>query len=87
MPITWRTLCCLELVHAETVAVVIAASAEGNYLYTTRSPTFVSDEDESEIGSDGEDEVRRCVRMIDDADVYIYKLRVERADRKRKVYI
>ena len=50
---------------------------EGNYLYTTRSPTSVSEEDASEIGSDGEDENRRLGRMTDDNDVYIYKRSVE----------
>ena len=86
MPITWGTLSCLELVRADAVAVVIAASAEGNYLYTTRSATSSSSEDESGIGSDGEDEVRRSIKMTNDEDLYIYKLRVERADRKRNIY-
>ena len=70
------------------MAVVIAASAKGNYLYTTSSPTSGSDEDGgSKIGSDVEDEVCRSVRMINDADVCIYKLRVEPADREKNVYI
>ena len=78
------TLRWLSLVHAETVAVAIAASAEGNYMYTTRSPTFVYDEDGSEIGSDRKDEVSRGFQMFDSVHVYINKLRVERADRKDK---
>ena len=38
-----------------------------------------------EIKSDEEDENCRFGRMTNAEDVYIYKLRVERADRKRRV--
>ena len=55
MPITWGTFNCIEPIDAETVAAVIAASAEGNYFYTTRMPTADSDEDGSaiEVGRGG----------------------------------
>ena len=86
MPITWGTFNCIEPIDAETVAAVIAASAEGNYFYTTRMPTSDSDEDGSAIDSDGEEE--HCIfgKMKNDENVYIYPLRVERADRKRTIY-
>ena len=86
MPITWGFFNCLESMDAEVMAEVIAASAEGNYFYTTRMPTSDSDEDGSAIDSGGEEEHRRFGRIKNDADVYIYPLRVERADRKRTVY-
>ena len=73
MPITWGIFSCLEQIDAETVAVVITASAKGNYLYTTKVPMSNSDEHAIEIGSDEEDE--HC-RMFNYEDFYIYKLRV-----------
>ena len=42
---------CLETINAKTMSEVIAVSAEGNYLYTTKVPRPDSDEDASEIGS------------------------------------
>ena len=86
MPITWRTFSRQEPINAEAVAVVITASAEGNYLYTTKVSMFDFDEDASKIESDEEDEHRRVGRMPNDEDLYIYKLRVKRADRKRRIY-
>ena len=87
MPITWGPFSCLETIDAETVVVVIAASAEGNYLHMTRFLMSGFDEDASEIGNDGDNENRRFGRITNDKDVYIYKLRVERANKKRQVYI
>ena len=50
-------------------------------------PTSAFDENGSAIDSSGEEKHRRFGRMNNDADVYIYPQRVERTDRKRKVYI
>ena len=68
------------------MAVAIVVSAKGNYLYTTRSPMYSSGEGENKIGNDGEDKVWRCVRITNDEDSYVYKLRVKRADRQRNIY-
>ena len=86
MPITWGTLGCLEPINAETVSEVITASAEGNYLYTTKVPRPDFDEDASEIGSDEEDEYSRVGFMPNGEEEYIYQLRVKQADRNRRIY-
>ena len=49
-------------------------------------PTFDFDEDGSAIDSGGEEEHNRFGRIKNDANVNVYSLRVERADRKRTVY-
>ena len=69
------------------MSAVIASSAEGNYMYTTKVPGPDSDEDANEIGSDGENgPYPRLGCMYDAEDKYIYQLRVERADKNRRVY-
>ena len=82
MPITWGTFNCLESIDAEIMAGIIAASAEGNYFYMTRMPTSASDEDVSAIDSSEEEKYRRFGKNKNDANLFIYPLRVERADRK-----
>ena len=87
MLITWGNFSCLEPIDAELVAEVIAVSAAGNYLYKTIVPKPDSDEESSEIESDGEKELNRKVGQLPRGeDEYIYKLRVKRADRNRRIY-
>ena len=55
-------------------------------MYTTIVPRPDSNEDESEIGSDGEDEHRKLNNTPNDKEEYIYKLRVELADSNRRIF-
>ena len=87
MPITWGTFTCLEPISATMISPVISSSAEENFMYTAKTPGPDSNEDASEIGSDGENELYPRVGCMHDAeDKYIYQLRVERADRNRQIY-
>ena len=83
----WGTFSSLEPIDAETVSEVIAASAEGYYMCTTKVQRPDFDEVASEIGSDEEDELNRKVGQLPNGeDQYNYQLRVERADRNRQIY-
>ena len=87
MPITWGTFTHLEPISATMISAVIASSAEGNYMYTTKAPGPDSEEDSSEIWSDEENEPYPLSSCTDDAeDEYIYQVRVERANINRRVY-
>ena len=87
MPITCGFFSCLEPIYDEVIAEVIAVSVEGNYLHTTKVPWPDSDEDASEIESDEENELNRSVGHLPRGEEeYIYKLRVERADRNTQIY-
>ena len=55
---------CLEPIGAEVIAELIAVSTEGSYLYTTKIPSPESDEDVSEIESDGGDKTDRKMEYI-----------------------
>ena len=73
----------------ENVSELIAATAERNHRYMAKVPRLdcvSSDEDASEIRSDGKDKHRRLANMPNGKDEYIYQLRVERADRNRRIY-
>ena len=88
MPITLATVSCLEPIDTKTVSEVIAASAEGNYKYTTKLPRPDCDEDTSEIGNEKDDELNRRVdnNMPNGEDEYLYQLRAKRADRNRRIF-
>ena len=86
MPITWEKFSCLEPINAETVSDIISSGAERNYMCTTKVTRPDSDEDVSQIGSDEENEHSRVEYMPNGEVEYIYKLRVKRADRNKKIY-
>ena len=79
---------CLEPTDTEEIAELFAVRTKGNYRYTTKVPRPDSDENASEIESDGEDELNRRVGHLPQSKKeYIYKLRVEQGDRNRRIYI
>ena len=56
-------------------------------MYTTKFPGPDSEENANEIGSDGEKELYPRLGCMHDAEnENIYQLRVERADRNRRIY-
>ena len=55
-------------------------------MYTTRVPSSDTEDEVSEIGSDGKpNRIERTICMDKDNNEYIYRLRVERADTNRKI--
>ena len=72
MPITWGKFTHLEPISATTMSAGIASSAKGNYMYTTKAPGPDSEEDASEIGSDGENELyplSGCMNEAEDENI------------------
>ena len=65
MPIMWGTFTHLEPISTTTMSAVIASSAEGNCMYTTKAPGPDSEEDANEIG---ENELYPLSGCMDEAE-------------------